>query len=117
MVEPPGSARDASVDPAELEFRCDVSFFAERAAVVVRGEMDPVTADVLFGEMLGALALPIQVMTVDLSRVTALDDSGVDALLTAHRTAQKLGIEFELISVPLPVREVLDGKRAPDRRP
>ena len=106
---------DGDADPIE-QFRCEVSYFDERAAVVVRGAVDRDGADELLRLMRKGLTFPIRRMTVDLSRVTELGDPGVDALLDAFATAKLLGVEFQLISVPLPIIEALDPTHAAYRR-
>src|SRR3954452_24084568 len=94
--------------PSRLEaFRCAVSYSGDAAEVVVCGEVDLTTAPTVQREIMAALTLPIQAITVHLGRVTFLDSSGIGALLRAQSSARDHGVTFGLTSVPRNCRRVL----------
>jgi anti-sigma B factor antagonist len=90
------------------DFRCAVSYSGKAAEVVVCGEVDLTTAPEVEREVMAALALPIEAISVHLGRVTFLDSSGIGALLRAQRSACDRRVTFRLKSVPRGVRRVLE---------
>jgi anti-sigma B factor antagonist len=80
----------------------------DHAILRVRGEIDIATAPA-FRDALGRLILEANSPAfADLSRVTFMDSSGIDALATARRQAEAGGVELTLVAPSAPVRTVLE---------
>jgi anti-sigma B factor antagonist len=109
MPEAPEDDRPASAcaETVEDAFRCYISrIAAEHAAVLVEGELDLATAPILVGEM-HALVSQVTRITVDLSRVSFLDSSGLAALLATRRQAAARGVTCCFVSLPAQVARIV----------
>jgi anti-anti-sigma factor len=81
----------------------------ERITMTVRGEIDLATAAQFRDAMTDHLAHgPANVMHLDLSGVSFMDSTGVQAILVVHRTARLLGGELVLARTSPQVARVLD---------
>jgi anti-sigma B factor antagonist len=99
----------ATLDPY-IPFQCFVFYIdPARAAVLVQGELDLVTAPHLCSELNEVLAKPIEHVTVDVGDVTFMDSSGLAALIGAHAQATQTGIELVLAHVSRQVRLVIEA--------
>jgi anti-sigma B factor antagonist len=101
---PNGSA--LAQDP--LSFHCNVLAVKDQAVLAVHGDLDLATAPQFSRVASTACDMPVSALTVELSRVTFLDSSGIQALVTARNAACERGLEFRLESVPRQARKVLE---------
>ncbi len=92
-----------------LPFHCDVVFIEDRAVVMLRGELDLAAAPLLLRDALGALALPVSAIAIDLGQVPFIDSAGVATLLTIQRGATERGMGFTLVSLTEAALGVIDG--------
>ncbi|MGW7316199.1 STAS domain-containing protein [Streptomyces sp. NPDC054854] len=90
-VNPSDSARESGVSVDVLD---------ETVAVRVIGEMDLATGPHLSDALAEALrhASPTRPLVVDCSRLTFCDSAGLNALLIARQTAQRVGVDIRLDS-------------------
>lgn len=79
----------------ESEFSYEVLTSGQRAHVVVRGDIDLITADRLAAGIDSELASGREVV-LDLGRVAFIDSSGVAALLQTVETARRNGWGFAI---------------------
>jgi len=68
--------------------------------LVVRGEIDMLTAPKLDVEIEEAVARRPDVLVVDLAEVTFLDSSGCNVLVRGKRRADTAGVGLELTALP-----------------
>jgi anti-sigma B factor antagonist len=92
----------------ETPFRLEREQVDDRLVIVVIGELDLATAPLLGRQVDRALADPLTSLAIDLSAVTFLDSSGLEALVTARRAARQREIPFTLASVSRQARTVID---------
>jgi len=77
-------------------------------AVRARGEIDMASAPGLREALVAAIKERPHTVVVDLTEVTFMDSSGLDALIAAKRTAEKVDVAFELSSPSAHCRTVLE---------
>jgi anti-sigma B factor antagonist len=75
--------------------------------LVVGGEIDIATSDAFYDQLGRLVAAAHSPAFVDLSGVTFLDSSGLNALVRASRTAETAGVNLVLLAPSRPVRRVL----------
>jgi anti-anti-sigma factor len=95
-------------EPSLGAFRCDVSRIGRSAVVSVRGAIDMATAPVLRARVFAALAMPVDLVVVDLVFVTFMDSSGITVFVKARQHANQVGIQFAVESVPTNVRRMFE---------
>ena len=78
------------------------------ALLLVSGEIDIATANAFRDQLRKLIAEANSPALVDLSGVTFMDSSGVDALAGARRRAAEEGVELVLVEPSSPVRMVLE---------
>jgi len=78
------------------------------ALLSVAGEIDLATAEAFRDQLRRLIAEAHSPALVDLSGVTFMDSSGVDALASARRRAGDAGVELILVAPSPPVRRVLE---------
>ena len=78
-----------------------------RSVVLVAGELDMATADLLWAELEPVLQ-PGRAVVLDCHGLEFMDSTGMRVLLRASRRAAELGGEFSMASVPPVVERVLD---------
>ncbi|GAA2390950.1 hypothetical protein GCM10010420_13670 [Streptomyces glaucosporus] len=78
-----------------------------RLLLVLVGELDHHSADLVTGEVRSALEAGAAAVLLDLSGVSFIDSTGVTRLLLAHRTARAAGGRLALIAPSGPVRRLL----------
>lgn len=112
---PPPSATDAReprhATPADSIERVDDG---DRTTVIVRGDLDAVTAPELRSILLGVIDQARPTLRVDLAHVEFLDSAGISVLVVGHNRAVDAGVAFELASVPEASRRVLELTRLTD---
>jgi anti-sigma B factor antagonist len=81
---------------------------ADEVTVRAQGEIDMVTAPGLRNALLAAVNERPTTVVLDLTDVTFLDSSGLDALVTAQRTAAAMEVGIVLSSLPAHCRTVLE---------
>lgn len=82
--------------------------------VVVRGDLDAVTAPQLRSVLLDAIGHGPARLRVDLAEVEFLDSAGISVLVVGHNRADEAGVAFELATVPEASRRVLELTRLTD---
>ncbi|MGH9032544.1 MAG: STAS domain-containing protein [Acidimicrobiia bacterium] len=81
---------------------------AGESILVVHGEIDLAAADDFRDELRTLIGEANSPALVDLSGVTFMDSSGVDALASARRRADDADVELILVEPSSPVRMVLE---------
>ena len=76
--------------------------------VVLSGEIDLSAHDVLRDTFSQELAGSAEAVIVDLSAVTFLDSTGINALLTGHKEAEAAGKKFIIVPGPKQVMHTLE---------
>ena len=79
----------------------------ERVTMTVRGEIDMATAQQFRHEMTDFLS-PSAILHLDLSGVTFMDSTGVQAMLVVQRTARLLGGDLVLTRTSPQVARLVD---------
>jgi anti-sigma B factor antagonist len=100
--------------PAPLEVR-ELTSGTERT-LILAGELDLTGAGELENTLVSA-AENVTRLTMDLSRLTFMDSTGLRLILFAHELCQKKGIEFALIPGPRQVQRVFQIAALHDRLP
>jgi anti-sigma B factor antagonist len=93
-------------DPSVGGFRCDVTRIGSSAVVSVQGDVDMATAPLLRKQLYAALAMPVELVVVDLVLVKFMDSSGITAFVKARQHANQLGIPFAIESAPANVHRI-----------
>ena len=78
-----------------------------RASVVVRGEIDVLYVDSLASELAAAADSDAPQVEVDLSGVTFIDSTGINALVKGRRLATASGKQYRVVGSDGFVRDVL----------
>jgi anti-sigma B factor antagonist len=86
----------------------------ERTVVVVRGDLDAVSAPGLRTALLQIVDDGPPALRLDLSAVEFLDSAGISALVVTHNRCLDAEVPFELSSVPDASRRVLEITRLID---
>lgn len=94
-----------SLDPIELHISTKET--AGNLVVTPAGECDMATASALRSSLCRALNRWRRPVVVDLSELTFIDSSGLNALVAAYRRAVQLGCPFALADPPAQVAKVL----------
>src|SRR5689334_12147007 len=77
------------------------------ACLVVAGEVDIGTVEVLRDQLTGVLRTPaIDRVVLDFGQLAFLDSSGIAALIAAHRLAEESGVGLTIINCHGTVRHV-----------
>ena len=84
-------------------------------ALMVVGELDGVSGDILTRMTLDAVANDVKEVVVDLAGVTWLDAAGVEALLLGHDAVLRAGCAYRVTNPNGLVQHVLDTTD-PERR-
>jgi anti-sigma B factor antagonist len=80
----------------------------DHAVLLVRGEIDIATAPAFRDALDRLIREANSPAFADLSGVTFMDSSGIDALATARRQAEAGGVDLILVAPSPPVRTVLE---------
>ena len=82
--------------------------------VVVRGDVDAVSAPALRDALAAAIDRAPGTVRVDMAGVTFLDSVGISVVVSSFNRAEDAGVAFELMSVPPSSRRVLEITRLTD---
>jgi len=112
---PPPSAGGAG-DPSRSSATDTIEIVDDdgRATVIVRGDLDAVTAPELRATLLAVIERAPTTLRVDLAAVEFLDSAGISVLVVGHKRSSDNGVAFELAAVPEPSRRVLELTRLTD---
>ena len=90
-----GDSDDAEDDDRALT--CEVSYETGRVIATVAGELDVESAPGLERHLRALLMLPLDSVTIDLTRLAFMDSSGLSALVRVHQMASELrmGLSIE----------------------
>ena len=106
-----GAGEPSGVGPTDVIERMDEDGLT---TVVVRGDLDAVTAPELRSVLLGAIDQGTARLRVDLAEVEFLDSAGISVLVVGHNRCDEAGVAFELAAVPEASRRVLELTRLTD---
>ena len=95
-------------------FRCNVTYFDDRARVTATERLDFSTVPAMRRMVLAAAALPISGVTLDLAGVESIDRIAVDALVAVQRQVREQNSALTLALVSEPVRRALDNAGVAD---
>jgi len=87
-------AEDAEDDDRALT--CEVSYETGRVIATVAGELDLESAPGLERHLRALLMLPVNAITIDLTRLSFLDSAGLGALVRVHQMATDLRMDLAL---------------------
>jgi len=112
---PPPSAGGAG-DPRRSSATDTIEIVDEvgRATVIVRGDLDALTAPELRATLLAVIERAPTTLRVDLAAVEFLDSAGISVLVVGHKRSSDNGVAFELAAVPDSSRRVLELTRLTD---
>jgi anti-sigma B factor antagonist len=101
--------------PLPEPFRCDVVPEPGAARVVLVGELDMATGQILERTVEELVAAGTERVTVDLRRLAFMDSSGLRLLLRWDERARRQGTELLLIAGPPAVQRVFETTRLLER--
>jgi anti-sigma B factor antagonist len=100
-----GSQNDpSSIEVLSISSRRD----GDRVVVVLEGELDLHGSDRLATEIELALGEPVDVLELDVTRLTFADSAGLRAVLLARTQTESSGAVFRLSAVSAPVGRVIE---------
>ncbi len=91
------SSSDAEDDEDdERGFACEVSYETGRVIAAVSGELDLESAPGLERHLRALIMLPLNSITLDLTRLSFMDSAGLAALVRVHQMAAELRMDFAI---------------------
>ncbi len=94
-----GSPECSDADDAEDDDRdltCEVSYETGRVIATVAGELDIESAPGLERHLRALLMLPLDALTIDLTRLVFMDSTGLAALVRVHQMASELRMNLSI---------------------
>jgi anti-sigma B factor antagonist len=100
------------------ELDIDLACFGSQAVLAVGGEVDLATAPALREALASALHRPgVEVLVIDLTKVSFLDSTGVSTLTTADKQSLQRGVQIRLCGLSPGLHRVLAIVGLADRWP
>lgn len=104
---------DPQQQGGQFALRIDIDYAPDRCRLTLAGELDSDTASLL-GDVLEDAARRRPEIVLDLRKVTACDETGIDELLAARRRADAYGTRLELTGTGAFVRHAVRDVWSPD---